>query len=83
MNKTFEDVNETDLQVIGGAVKDHVTSVVVGGNVVLGQTRFAAVKGSLVSDSIGTVAKGGSDVHNWAENRRKLNNLMRQEKFEK
>merc|ERR1719394_529169 len=54
------------LQVIGGAVKDHVTSIVVGGNVVLGQTRFAAVKGSLVSNSIWTVAKGGSDVHNWA-----------------
>ena len=61
-------------------MKDHVAGVVVGGNVVLGQTRLAAVKGSLVSDSIGTVAKGGSDVHNWAENRR-LNNLIRSEEF--
>ena len=52
-------------------MKDHVSSIVVGGNVVLGQTRFAAVKGSLVSNSIGTVAKGGSDVHNWAEDERK------------
>ena len=55
-HKRLRSPNETDLEVVAGAVECHVPGIVVEGQVVLGQGGLATVKGSLVSQGVGTMA---------------------------
>ena len=45
---------------------DHVTSVVVEGEVVLVQGGLAAVEGGLVTQGVGAMTNGSNHVHNGA-----------------
>jgi len=49
-------INESNLEVIAGAVEGHVSGAVVESQVVLGQSRLATVKGSLITQGIRSMA---------------------------
>merc|ERR1719268_306865 len=65
---TILQVNTTakDLGIICSAMKNHIACIVGQGKIVLGESRLARIKCSLITKSIWAMANGSRHVYNWA-----------------